>query len=369
MDRGEFSTAEREALQYWRFHHPYPRVQRKLEALYLTSQGVSTAEVCRLCAIAPSTYARYRRAYQSGGIAKLQEVRGLRRPSELTHYRVLLTEEFRQRPPASVAAAAQRIEQVTGLQRGLTQVRQFLKSVGMKPRKVGQIPAKADVEAQETFKTQALEPRLAQAQAGQRRVFFMDAAHFVFAPFLGMVWCFTRLFVKAPSGRQRVNVLAALDATTHDLFTVTNLTYITSVTVCELLRLLACAHPGLPLTVVLDNARYQRCHLVQTLARSLGIELLFLPPYSPNLNLIERFWKFVKKQCLYSKYYADYHAFEQAIRTCIAQAPTLHRAALASLLTLKFQTFKTVPVLGEESNVHLFPIAKKTLPQVSPQAA
>ena len=369
MDRGEFSTAERDALQYWRFHHPRPQVQRKMEVLYLRSQGVSVAEVCRLCAIAPSTYGRYLRAYRSGGIAKLQADPGSRRPSELADYRVPIAEEFRQRPPASVAEAAQRIAQRTGLKRGPTQVRQFLKSVGMKPRKVGQIPAKADVAAQATFKTQDLEPRLAQAQAGQRRVFFMDAAHFVFAPFLGVVWCFTRLFVKAPSGRQRVNVLAALDALTHDVVTVTNLTSLTSGTVCELLRLLAGAYPDLPLTIVLDNARYQRCHLVQTLAQSLGIELLFLPPYSPNLNLIERFWKFVKKQCLYSKYYADYHAFEQAIRTCIAQAPTLHRAALASLLTLKFQTFKALPVLGEESNVRLFPLPQKAPPQVSSQAA
>lgn len=369
MDQGEFSTAEREALQYWRFHHPHPRVQRKMEVLYLKSQGVASAEVCRLCAISHSTYARYLRAYRSGGLAKLQAVPVSRGHSELADYRVLMAEAFRQRPPASVAEAAQRIEQLTGLKRGPTQVRQFLKSLGRKPRKVGHIPAKAEVKAQATFKTQALEPRLAAAQAGQRRVFFMDAAHFVFAPFLGVVWCFARLFVKAPSGRQRVNVLAALDATTHELFTVTNLTYITSVTVCELLRLLAGAHPGVPLTIVLDNARYQRCQLVQNLARSLGIELLFLPPYSPNLNLIERFWKFVKKQCLYSKYYADHHAFEQAIRTCIVQAPTLHRAALASLLTLKFQTFTAVPVLGEESNVHLFPVAKKTHRQVSSQAA
>jgi len=369
MDQVEFSTAEREALQYWRFHHPRPQGQRKMEVLYLKSQGVSVTEICRLCAISRSTYARYRRAYRSGGIPKLQAGSGSRRYSELADYCGLIAEAFRQRPPASVAEAAQRIEQVTGLKRGPTQVRQFLKSVGMKPRKVGQIPAKADVAAQETFKTQALEPRLAQAQAGQRRVFFMDAAHFVFAPFLGVLWCFARLFVKAPSGRQRVNVLAALDATTHELFTVTNLTYITSVTVCELLRLLAGAHPDIPLTIVLDNARYQRCHLVQNLARSLGIELLFLPPYSPNLNLIERFWKFVKKQCLYSKYYADPHSFEQAIRTCIAQAPTLHHAALASLLTLKFQTFKAVPVLGEESNVHLFPVAKKAHRHVSSQAA
>jgi transposase len=369
MDRLEFSTAERETLQYGRFHHPHPRVQLKMEALYLKSQGVSTVDVCRLCGISQSTWYRYLRAYRTGGLDTLQAGVCPRRLSPLADYRALLAADFRQRPPARVAEAAQRIEQLTGLKRGPTQVRQFLKSLGMAPRRVGQIPAKADSAAQEAFKTEVLEPRLAEAQAGQRCVFFMDAAHFVFAPFLGVVWCFAWVFVKAPSGRQRVNVLAALNATTRDLFTVTNLTYITSATVCELLRLVASAHPAVPLTVVLDNARYQRCQLVQNLAQSLGIELLFLPPYSPNLNLIERFWKFVKKQCLYSKYYADPHAFEQAIRTCIAQAPTLYRAALTSLLTLKFQTFKAVPVIGEESNVRLFPVLKKSLTQVSSQAA
>jgi transposase len=340
-----------------------------MEALYLKSQGIATAEGCRLCGISPSTWYRYLRAYRAGGLEALKAGACPQRPSLLADYRALLTADFRQRPPVSVAEAAQRIEHLTGLRRGPTQVRQFLKALGMKPRKVGPMPAKADGAAQETFKTEALEPRLAEAQAGQRLVFFMDAAHFVFAPFLGVVGCFARVFVKAPSGRQRVNVLAALNATTHELFPVTNLTSITSMTVCELLRLLAGSQPGVPLTIVLDNARYQRCQLVQNLAQSLGIELLFLPPYSPNLTLIERFWKFVKKQSLYSKYYADHHAFEQAIHTCIAQAPTHHRAELASLLTLKFQTFKAVPVIGEESNVRLFPVAKKAQPPVSAQAA
>jgi transposase len=56
--------------------------------------------------------------------------------------------------------------------------------------------------------------------------------------------------------------------------------------------------------VVLDNARYQRCAIVQATARALDIELLYLPTYSPNLNLIERLWKFTKKKSLVSKYYA-----------------------------------------------------------------
>jgi transposase len=191
----------------------------------------------------------------------------------------------------------------------------------------------------------------------------------VFAPFLGVLWCVQRLFVKAPSGRQRLNVLAALQATSHELFTVTNLTYITATTVCELLQLLAGAYPGLPITIVLDNARYQRCRLVQTLAETLGIELLYLPPYSPNLNLIERLWKFVKKQCLYSKYYPDSAAFQHAIRECLAQVPTTHKAALDTLLTLRFQTFKAVPVVGETPETGLAPVVKRSEAEVLSMAA
>jgi transposase len=214
-----------------------------------------------------------------------------------------------------------------------------------------------------------LDPRLAEAQAGQRAVYFVDAAPFVWGAFLGVLWCFQRLFVKAPSGRQRVTVLAALSATPPELFTVKNLTYITAETVCEWLRLLAGAHSGIPIPVILDNARYQRCALVQRVALALGIELLYLPAYSPNLNLIERFWKFIKKQCLSSKYYAESASFQQAICECIEQAPTQHKAELDSLLTWQFQTFKAVPVVGENQKVYFFPVVKPSKKKVSAKAA
>jgi hypothetical protein len=103
---------------------------------------------------------------------------------------------------------------------------------------------------------------------------------------VGLVWCFERLFVKAPSGRPRVNVLTALHAITHEGFTVQNPTYITAETACALLRLLAGSQPGVTTTIILDNARDRRCALVQTVAQELGIELLYLPIYSPNLRLM-----------------------------------------------------------------------------------
>jgi transposase len=148
--------------------------------------------------------------------------------------------------------------------------------------------------------------------------------------------------IKAPSGRQRFNVLGALDALTLQLITVTNDCYINALSVCQLLLKLRLLFPDDPLTVVLDNARYQRCRLVLDVAAALEIELLFLPPYSPNLNLIERLWKFVKKECLTTQYYAAFEAFKDAINSCLAHTQDIHKDKLTTLLTLNFQTFDNV---------------------------
>ena len=136
-------------------------------------------------------------------------------------------------------------------------------------------------------------------------------------------------------------MLGALHAITHQLITVTNDSYINAPSVCELLEKIVACGLSTPITVVMDNARYQRCRLVLAKATALGIELLFLPTYSPNLNLIERLWKFVRKECLYSTYYEHFDAFKQAITQCLAETIGRHQAALNRLLTLEFQTFES----------------------------
>jgi len=191
-----------------------------------------------------------------------------------------------------------------------------------------------------------LEPRLGEARSGQRAVFFVDAAHFVLSSFLGWMWCAVRMFVRAASGRQRYNVLGAFNAVTHDLIAVTNDTYVTATTVCELLHKIAAAGLGIPITLVMDNARYQRCQLVRDLAAALKIELLFLPSYSPNLNLIERLWKFVKKSVLNSRHQGSFVAFRQTIDQCLDELPSTHRSSIQTLMTLNFQTFEDVSLLA-----------------------
>ena len=149
-----------------------------------------------------------------------------------------------------------------------------------------------------------------------------------------------RIRSKAPAGRQRFNVLGALDAITHQVTLVCNDTYITAESVCQLLRELAAGAGGLPVSLVLDNARYQRCRKVEALAAQLEIDLLFLPAYSPNLNLIERLWKFTKKECLASKYYENFAEFKQAIQGFLQAVHQKRAPELNALLTFNFQQFE-----------------------------
>lgn len=255
---------------------------------------------------------------------------------------------FKEHPPRTVAEAQQVIKDQTGIERSPTQIQTFMKRIGMKCRKVGYVPGRAanpDKQAeQETFKTQELEPRLAEAKAGKRRILFMDAAHFVLGAYLSMVWCFERLLIASPSARQRFNVLGAVDAVTKEIFTITNETYINAESVCLLLKKIAAKYTGEVITIVLDNARYQKCELVLQSAATLDIELLYLPSYSPHLNLIERLWRYVRKECLYSKYYPKFDGFKQAVDDFIQNAHAEHRDDLDSLLTWNFQSFKNVKI-------------------------
>lgn len=134
-------------------------------------------------------------------------------------------------------------------------------------------------------------------------------------------------------------MLGALNASTHELVGVENDSYINAASVCELMEKLRSIHGKERVSLILDNARYQKCKIVFSKAEELNIKLEYLPSYSPNLNLIERLWKFVKKTCLNSVYYENFTEFKAAIKGCLSKTHTEHKEALDLLLTHNFQTF------------------------------
>jgi hypothetical protein len=154
--------------------------------------------------------------------------------SDPAQHRNSIINEFQSRPPASAKEAAARIEQLTSVKRSPQRVRIFMRTIGMTFRKTAAIPWKNRRNSKNT-----LEPEIARAKAGEAVLLFMDGVHFVQAAFLGYLWCFTRIFLRSPSGRKRWNVLGAYNVISGQLTVVANDGYITAVTVCEMLRKLS----------------------------------------------------------------------------------------------------------------------------------
>jgi transposase len=127
MSRITFSAEDQQALHQERFEHPHPRVQQRMEVLWLISQGLVYAEAARLAGVSEATVDRYVAAYRQGGLEALRELQWGNATSALVEHRASLEESFRRNPPHTVAEARQRIKDETGIERGLTQVRAFLK--------------------------------------------------------------------------------------------------------------------------------------------------------------------------------------------------------------------------------------------------
>jgi transposase len=171
-------------------------------------------------------------------------------------------------------------------------------------------------------------------------VYFVDAAHLLHNAVPGYGWIKRnqRVELKTNSGRNRLNVLGAYSPDDHTLVSIEGTASCDAALVKQLLRNLREKHPEGDLLVVLDNARYQRAYEVQALAAELGISLFFLPPYSPNLNLIERFWKFLRKHVTRNTYYATFAEFRTAVERLLSNLGH-YRDELASLMTENFHLF------------------------------
>lgn len=339
------SEADIERAKYERIDHPLASVRKRMDVLYWTSQGNSRSKVSDISGVHRNSIVKYIKLYNEGGLNQLLSFRYKGPESKLSGHRITLEAYFKEHPPRSARQAKAAIKHLTGETLEVDAVRHFMHNLGMKPRKAGHIPAKANPEQQQFFMQNKMNKLIHKAQNGRCYLFYVDGAHFTLLPLVSMIWSFSRIFIKGASGRDRINVLGALDAISLQVYSVINTTYINANTVVELLKMLSTScKKGTPIYVVLDNARYQHCAFVKAWAIALGVELVFLPPYSPNLNLIERLWKYIKKDIIGNQYFESAQIFHQAIVQAMSDINHCpHRKNdLKSLLTLNFQSFAQI---------------------------
>lgn len=175
MIRIEFTQKMIAELNYERYHYPHPKVQQRMEVLYLKSQGLAHQDIRRLCNLSKTTLTTYLKQYIEGGIERLKQLDYPGQPSKLNQHTSSVETYFKAHPPQTIAEAQAKIQQLTGIQRSPNQVNAFLQRIGMQRRKVGFVPGKSGnpdkISEQETFREEVLEPLLASAKAGKQAVF------------------------------------------------------------------------------------------------------------------------------------------------------------------------------------------------------
>jgi transposase len=156
MRRFEFSEEQRRVLAHERYYHPDPRVQQRMEIVWLKSHGETHERIAELAGVGRRTVQRVLDLFASGGVDALRKFGGKGSTSGLAPHRESLEAEFRERPPRTVAEACTRIEQLTGVLRRPTQVRLFLRdTLGLRWRKVAAVPVPPKQSVEEHARTQA----------------------------------------------------------------------------------------------------------------------------------------------------------------------------------------------------------------------
>lgn len=216
----------------------------------------------------------------------------------------------------------------------------LLKRLGFTWKKNRLVPSKADAEAQTEFICRYR--KLLSELGPDDHIYFADAAHFVHNAEAGYAWSERGKphIILANSGRSRYNVIGVYCVQTQDFVCIHTPDNINGDTVKDLMTALRQRHPAGHLYVILDNVRYQHRSDVAEHCQAAGITLVFLPTYSPNLNAIERFWKFLRKKVFKDRYYANVKEFVAAIKEFLQNLAN-NLDELASLVTDNFEIVPT----------------------------
>lgn len=312
------------------------RAADRIKAVYSLGMGFSVEDVVSILMLDEETLRNYVKRYQAGGINALITDHYLGSFSKLSVIQLQeLSTHLEQNTYITVEAVIAHVEESYGVLYSVSGMTDLLHRLKFTYKKSKLVPAKADKEKQEHFLKQLDELRVRKGKDDP--ILYMDGVHPQHNTMLAYGWIKKGQdnIIKSNTGRQRININGALDAETHAVITRED-ERINAQSTIALLKQVEAAYPlAAIIYVICDNARYYRSKLVGQFLETSKIQLVFLPSYSPNLNLIERLWKFMKKQVLYNKYYEKFDVFKQTTLSFLENIQQ-YKSELDSLLTNNF---------------------------------
>lgn len=309
----------------------------RVKAVILLHSGWTPSQVAQVLLIDRTTVRRYHKNFKKGGVKSLLETNYVSCQAKLTRKQEQELDTYLQAhlhiTAKSVVAYVSERWDIDYSQSGMTDLLHRLGYVYKKPKLV---PGKADAQAQKDF-LESYE-NLKENKQDSDVILFMDAVHPQHNPVMANGWIKQgkEFQICSNTGRRRLNINGAVSIDTMKMVMRYDDT-INAESTIELFKQLEVTYKGAnKITVICDNARYYRSKLVKEHLENSSIELMFLPPYAPNLNLIERYWKYFKKTILYNHYYENFKDFKKACEKFFDN-PEEHLTSLQSLLTENFQ--------------------------------
>jgi len=286
----------------------------KINAVILLGTGWKIKQVKEALLLDDETLRSYVAKYRNGGVKKLITTSHMGAPSQLSEKQTeQLYEELERHIHLTTHSVVDYIKNTFGLHYSLSGMRDALHRLGYEYKKPKRVPGNPDIDAQEAFVEQYDAFML--EKTADTEVLFVDAVHPEHNAQAAYGWIKRgqKREIKTNSGRQRLNLHGAINAETHEVTVIESDTVNTESTI----RLFEIVDQKYPLAkeiiLILDNAKYHYSNAVQdNLKDHPRIRLVFLPSYSPNLNLIERLWKFFKKKVLYNRYHENIKMFRRA---------------------------------------------------------
>ena len=344
------SNEDAAEIVYEMYHNPSSTVRKRCSILYRyfisPVTGDSLKSIAAELAVSRNTVSTTIDCYLNGGVKAIFEMGYKGRVSCLDPLAESIDKLFSGNPPMTVREATESINEAFDLNLKERAVSNWLKKNGYRNLAPRGVPGKSDPEEQKMFRDYILLGAIQGALRGDYLLYFADGVHLTYGYSGHRCWAKERPKVKSAYGRRRLNCLGFLDASSFEVSTVMNNSYLNGDSLLAGLVNLRYDHPDKEIFVILDNAGYQRSKWVQRSAELMGVRLVFLPPYSPNLNLIERLWKFLRKKVVSNKYYDTFDDFWYSVDDFLSNVHVKYFDELKQLLTFNFEILD-----GESANV------------------
>lgn len=336
MQIKKLTAAQEQALRSAHKSLKDKRQAYRINVIILWDQNFTYEEIANILMLSEKSIKNYIRRYEEDGVEGLlsDDYHGAK-PKLDTRQLQILDEHLQLNTYLTIEPILNYVKSEFKVDYTGSGMTDLLHRLGFRHKKSKSVPAKANKKEQEEFLEYLESTR--KTKGKNDPILYMDGVHPQHNTVLAYGWIKKGEdnIVKSNSGRQRMNINGVLDSDTHEVIVREDKT-INAQSTIKLLEEVESAYPlAVIIYIICDNAKYYKCSLVTNFLERSKVRLVFLPSYSPNLNLIERLWKFMKKKVLYNQYYEKFGDFKKEIGTFFGNIGQFDEE-LATLLTDEF---------------------------------